>query len=88
MPGAWIGVSEIGRGEEDLVGRYRRWVLRIGIGIAAVLILIQLIPDERSHTNPPTTREPVVSSARTMRAFTQVLTKPVNPRAECWTSLV
>jgi mono/diheme cytochrome c family protein len=50
-------------------GRYRRWVLRIGIGIAAVLILIQLIPYGRSHTNPPTTKEPAWDSPQTRALF-------------------
>lgn len=49
--------------------RLRRWVVRIGIGAAALLILIQLIPYGRSHTNPPTTKEPAWDSPRTRALF-------------------
>jgi len=47
----------------------RRWLMRIGFALAATLILIQLIPYGRSHTNPATTKEPAWDSPQTRSLF-------------------
>ena len=42
-----------------------RWLLRIVLAGAALLVLAQAVPYGRSHTNPPTLAEPSWDSART-----------------------
>jgi hypothetical protein len=36
----------------------RKWWYRIGLGVLATLLAIQLVPYGRAHTNPPITGEP------------------------------
>jgi mono/diheme cytochrome c family protein len=49
--------------------RWRRWVLRGAVGLAVVLVAIQVVPYGRSHTNPATTNEPSWDSPRTRQLF-------------------
>ena len=44
---------------------YRRWWLRIGLGLLGVLVAIQLVPYGRDHINPPVTGEPPWDSPQT-----------------------
>jgi mono/diheme cytochrome c family protein len=50
-------------------GSWRRWALRLGLGVAGLFILIQLLPYGRSHSNPPTTKEPAWDSPQTRALF-------------------
>lgn len=43
----------------------RRWLFRGGIGLLGLLLLIQLVPYGRDHTNPPVMGEPQWDSAAT-----------------------
>lgn len=43
----------------------RRWLLRVAVALAALLVIAQAIPYGRNHTNPPVTREIRWDSART-----------------------
>jgi mono/diheme cytochrome c family protein len=47
----------------------RRWLVRAGIALAALFVVIQLIPYGRSHTNPATTKEPSWDSSQTRALF-------------------
>lgn len=49
--------------------RVRRWLRILGIAAAVGLLAIQLVPYGRSHTNPPTTKEPAWDSPRTRALF-------------------
>jgi mono/diheme cytochrome c family protein len=41
----------------------------VGISVVILFLAIQLVPYGRSHTNPPTTREPAWDSPRTRALF-------------------
>ncbi len=43
----------------------KKGFIRAGLGVLAVLVLVQLVPYGRAHTNPPVTGEPVWDSPRT-----------------------
>lgn len=43
----------------------RRWLRRMGVGVAALLLAIQLVPYGRDHTNPPVGAEPAWDSPAT-----------------------
>ena len=43
----------------------RKWWARIGVGVAAALLAIQLVPYGRDHRNPPVTGEPAWDSPET-----------------------
>jgi hypothetical protein len=43
----------------------RKWFTRIVIGLAAVFIAVQVVPDGRDHSNPPRRIEPRWDSAAT-----------------------
>ncbi len=43
----------------------KKFLKRVLIGLALLLVLIQLVPYGRAHTNPPVTREPAWDSPRT-----------------------
>ena len=45
------------------------WVKRIGLGLLAVLVLLQLVPYGRAHENPAVTGTPKWDSARTAQLF-------------------
>ena len=45
------------------------WVKRIGLGLLAVLVLLQLVPYGRAHDNPAVTGTPRWDSARTAQLF-------------------
>jgi hypothetical protein len=52
----------------EILGGYqmfKRYFLRLILGLIALFILIQVIPYGRDHTNPPVTQEPVWDSPRT-----------------------
>ena len=45
------------------------WMKRIGLGLLAVLLLLQLVPYGRAHDNPAVTGTPRWDSARTAQLF-------------------
>ncbi len=47
----------------------RRWLKRIVVTLAVLLVLIQAIPEGRDHSNPPVTGEPAWDSPRTRALF-------------------
>jgi len=51
-----------------MTGRVKRLLRALGIGLVYVAVLfgvLQLVPYGRTHSNPPTTREPAWDSSRT-----------------------
>lgn len=52
-------------------GRWRRRFALAGLGLVALLLLIQAVPYGRDHTNPPVTAEPAWDSPQTERLFTE-----------------
>lgn len=48
-----------------------RWIRRVAIASGVAFLAIQLVPYGRSHTNPPTTREPAWDSPQTRVLFMQ-----------------
>jgi mono/diheme cytochrome c family protein len=50
---------------------WARWALRGAIGLLVAFVAIQAVPYGRSHSNPPTTKEPSWDSARTRTLFMQ-----------------
>src|SRR4249920_3105778 len=46
-------------------GDMRKWLLRGILALVVLLVVIQLVPYGRDHTNPPVTREVKWDSART-----------------------
>jgi len=51
--------------------RIWRWIRRIAIAGGAAFVAIQLVPYGRSHTNPPTTKEPAWDRPQTRVLFMQ-----------------
>src|SRR4249920_571748 len=47
----------------------RGWFVRAAVALVALLVAIRLIPYGRSHTNPPTTKEPSWDSPQTRVLF-------------------
>ncbi len=47
------------------MGDVRKWLLRGAIGVGALLLVAQVIPYGRDHTNPPVTQEVKWNSSRT-----------------------
>ncbi len=47
----------------------KTWILRIGAGLAALLLLAQLVPYGRAHTNPAVRAEPTWDSPKTRELF-------------------
>lgn len=43
----------------------KKWLPRVGLGLLALFILIQLVPYGRDHENPPVTAEPQWDSPQT-----------------------
>jgi mono/diheme cytochrome c family protein len=49
----------------------KRWILRGGLALTALLLIIQLVPYGRNHTNPPVRSEPAWNSAETRALVVQ-----------------
>lgn len=47
----------------------RTWIVRIGGGLAALLIVAQAVPYGRDHANPPVRAEPAWDSPKTAELF-------------------
>jgi hypothetical protein len=64
---ASIGVHRIWRGRFDLTARYKvsHVVLSGLVALLGVLVVIQLVPYGRDHSNPSVTQEPAWDSPRT-----------------------
>lgn len=52
--------------------RVRKWVKRSAVGAFVLLLIVQLVPYGRDHTNPPVTGEPAWDSPRTRELFMRV----------------
>jgi hypothetical protein len=49
-----------------------RWLKRIALALLALLLVLQVVPYGREHTNPPVTGEPRWDSPRTRELFMRV----------------